>query len=49
MVDKELQKIIEERGKKGTHRMEQVARLEMLCTKVKTDTKKIEILLHVIS
>lgn len=49
MVDKELAKIVEDRGKKGVNKMEQVGRLEMLCTKVKTDTKKIEVLLHVIS
>ena len=35
MVDKELAKIVEDRGKKGVNKMEQVGRLEMLCTKVR--------------
>jgi len=49
MVDKELEKIIAERGRKGTNKLDQVDRLEKLCLKVKTDTKKIEVLVHVIS
>jgi len=49
MVDAELEKIIAERGRKGVNKLDQVKRLEDLCTKVKTETKKIEVMVHIIS
>ena len=44
-----LIKQMEKNTAETAYKLDQVHRLEVLCTKVKTDTKKIEVLVHIIS
>merc|ERR1712195_309181 len=48
-INKKLKEIISGRGKRGTDRMESVRQLEDLMEKVKTGSKRTEIMVHLIS
>ena len=48
-INKKLKEIISGRGKRGTDRMESVRQLEDLMLKVKTGSKRTEIMVHLIS